>query len=231
MELQLSNLSLDDFWNMSPYQFLGHFSYALVALSFLLRDILLLRLVAIVASTCNVTYSLGVTPPNLIAAFWQSIFILINVTWSCRLIFERRGVRFSEEEKELYQSLFQNFTALEFMKLVRICRWKQAEAGDVLTELGEEPKDVMLIYNGEIEADLPDGRKPHYRDGTFIGEISFIKGGPATATVRTVVATRYVSWPKDELRGLLRRNPAMAATLQTVFTEDLTRKLIVKRPE
>ena len=231
MELQLSNLTLDDFWNMSAYQFLGHLSYFLVAISFLLRDILLLRLVAIVASTCNVTYSLGISPPNLIAAFWQSLFIVINVAWSLRLIFERRSVRFSEEEKELYQSLFRNFTALEFMKLIRICRWKKAEEGEVLTQLGDEPEDVMLIYNGEIEAALPDGRKPHYRDGTFVGEISFIKGGAATATVRTVVPTRYVSWPKEELRGLLRRNPSMAARLQTVFTEDLTRKLIVQPSE
>lgn len=227
MDLNLGTLSLTDFWNQNTYQFIGHLSYMLVALAFLLRDILLLRIVAIVASACNITYAIGSDPMNLIAAFWQTVFTIINVTWSIRLIYERRSIRFSEEERELYQSLFRNFTALEFMKLVRISNWHEADPGHVLTELGEEPSDVMLIYNGEIEAKLPDGRNPRYRDGTFVGEISFIKGGPATATVRTIVPTRYVSWPKEELRKLLQRNPSMAATLQTVFTEDLTKKLIV----
>ncbi len=231
MDLNLGTLSLNDFWNQNTYQFIGHLSYSLVALAFLLRDILLLRIVAIIASACNITYAIGSDPINLIAAFWQSVFTIINVAWSIRLIYERRSVRFSEEERELYQSMFRNFTALEFMKLVRISKWHQAEPGQVLTELGEEPTDVMLIYNGEIEAKLPDGRNPRYRDGTFVGEISFIKGGAATATVQTVVPTRYVSWQKEELRALLRRNPAMAATLQSVFTEDLTKKLIVPVPE
>ncbi len=231
MDLQLGNLSLNDFWNQNTYQFIGHLSYSLVALAFLLRDILLLRIVAIVASVCNITYAIGSDPINLIAAFWQSVFTIINVAWSIRLIYERRSVRFSEEERELYQSLFRSFTALEFMKLIRISKWHKAEPGQALTELGEEPEDVMLIYNGEIEAELPDGRNPRYRDGTFVGEISFIKGGSATATVRTVVPTRYVSWPKEELRKLLKRNPAMASTLQSVFTEDLTKKLIVPVPE
>ena len=230
MDLDLGTLSLDDFWNQSAYQFIGHMSYLLVAMAFLLRDILLLRAVAILASSCNIAYSFGQDPVNLIAAFWQSTFILINVIWSFRLIYERRTVRFTEEERELYQSLFRNFTALEFMKLVRVSRWHQVDEGYVLTKLGEEPTDVMLVYNGEIEACLPDGRAPRYRDGTFVGEISFIKGGAATATVRTTVPTRYVSWPKEDLRKLLRRNPSMAATLQSVFTEDLTKKLIVPVP-
>lgn len=230
MDLSIGTLSLHDFWNQSAYQFVGHLSYVLVALAFLLRDILLLRAVAIVASLCNITYAFGSDPVNLIAAFWQSVFIVINVSWSIKLIYERRTIRFTEEEKELYQSLFRNFSALEFMKLLRICKWEEATADQVLTKLGEEPADVMLIYNGEIEAQLPDGRSPRYKDGTFVGEISFIKGGSATATVRTTVPTRFVSWPKEELRSLLRRNPAMAATLQSVFTEDLTRKLVVPVP-
>ena len=230
MELSIGTLSLHDFWNQSTYQFIGHISYILVALAFLFRDILLLRLMAITASACNIAYSFGSDPVNLIAAFWQSVFIVINVVWSIKLVYERRAIHFSEEERELYQSLFRNFTALEFMKLMRIANWRQAAADHVLTTLGEVPDQVMLVYNGEIEAQLPDGRNPRYRDGTFVGEISFIKGGAATATVRTTVETRYIAWPKAELRGLLRRNPAMASTLQTVFTEDLTKKLVVPVP-
>ncbi|MBT6276308.1 MAG: hypothetical protein HOI95_19515 [Chromatiales bacterium] len=61
--------------------------------------------------------------------------------------------------------------------------------------------------------------------GDFVGEMSFIRGGGASADVRCISPNRYIGWPKQALKDLLARNPAMPAALQTVFSEDLTRKL------
>jgi len=55
--------------------------------------------------------------------------------------------------------------------------------------------------------------------------MSYVQGGYATATVRVLRPTRYLSWPRKELRRLLKRNPAMDLAMQTVFSMDLTRKL------
>ena len=63
------------------------------------------------------------------------------------------------------------------------------------------------------------------RDGTLIGEMSYVQGGGATATVRVLRPTRYLSWSRKELRRLLKRNPTMDLAMQTVFSMDLTRKL------
>ena len=69
------------------------------------------------------------------------------------------------------------------------------------------------------------------RDGTFIGEISFLQGSSATATVRTKRPTRYIVWPTDELRKLLTRNPTMDIAMNTVFQLDLTKKLTYSQAE
>lgn len=63
------------------------------------------------------------------------------------------------------------------------------------------------------------------RDGTMIGEMSYIRGGAATATVRAARPTRYLAWPKEELRKMLQRNPTMDVAMNSVFTIDLTKKL------
>lgn len=209
------------------FQVLGHLSFVLAATSFLLRDILLLRLVAIVASACNVTFAYGGLPTtNWIVIAWQVVFVAINVTWILQLIRERRGVRFSDEEKELYQTVFRAFAPFEFMKLMRLARWSRVAAGAALAKAGETLPDLMLVYNGTVEVALPDGRRRRLKDGAFIGELSFVRGGAASATVEAVEPTRYLAWSKPALQDLLRRNPAMKAAMQTVISEDLTRKLL-----
>mgnify|MGYP001331160660 CR=1 FL=1 len=56
----------------------------------------------------------------------------------------------------------------------------------------------------------------------IVGEMSFLGGQAATATVRAVTPTRYIAWLQPALRGLLARNPAM----RSVFSAELTHKLI-----
>ena len=63
------------------------------------------------------------------------------------------------------------------------------------------------------------------RDGTMIGEMSYIQGGNATATVRATRPTRCLVWPADELRHLLKRNPTMDIAMSSVFSLDLAKKL------
>jgi CRP-like cAMP-binding protein len=90
---------------------------------------------------------------------------------------------------------------------------------------GEALHDLKLIYNGEVVVEQDGNEVVHSRDGTLVGEMSFIQGGNATATVRALRPTRYVSWPKEEIRKLLKRNPTMDLAMQTVFSVDLMHKL------
>ena len=59
----------------------------------------------------------------------------------------------------------------------------------------------------------------------MIGEISFIQGRNASATVMATVPCHYVFWREEVLRGLLRRNPNIDVTKKRVFSLDLTREL------
>lgn len=224
----MSSAGLGEFaWSaMTMAQAFGHLSYFLNALALLMRDILTLRLVAIVAASCNLTFAWFNGPePNWVTVFWQALFIAINTIWSIRLIYERRGIRFSEAERELYETVFRGFSPGEFMKLMRLAQWRTAPAGEILTRAGEPVDEVMLIYNGAAEVRRPPLNPVTLRDGAFIGEMSYIRGGAATADVATTEETRLVVWSKPALRGMLARNPAMRSTMHTVLAEDLTAKL------
>ena len=211
---------------ISPQDGLLHLSYFLSAISFYVRDILILRVMAVVSSLVGLIYQflLPIEPSwNVVA--WLSLFTLINASRIIGLWIERRRVSLTEEEQELYEVVFSKFTAVEFMKLLRLGHWHTAEPGQVIAEQGAALDELKLISNGEVAILKNDVEVDRSRDGALIGEMSFISGGPATATVRCERRTRFLSWDKDDLRNLLKRNPTMDIAMTSVFSQDLTRKL------
>ena len=213
-------------YQFTIWQFAGNLSFGLTAISFYVKDMLALRALSILAGAVGILYNYFLPQGALwLVIFWLCVFILINALRIAHLIFERRSVSFSDEERELFETVFKNFAAVEFMKLLRLGEWRSSEAGAVLAVEGEDVEELALIYNGEVIIEKSGAEVARSRDGTMIGEMSFIQGGNATATVRTARPTRCLVWPKEELKKLLRRNPTMDIAMNTVFSLGLARKL------
>ena len=205
---------------------IGHFSFGLTALSFLMRDILFLRVLATASCLLGVAYNYFLPEgPLWLVIFWLSVFTMINVIRIALLFIENRSVNFSDEERELYQTLFRNFSPVEFMKLMNLGHWYKSVEGEILAIENEPLRDVKLIYNGEVAVERQSQEIASLRDGTFIGEMSYLQDSRATATVRTKRPTRYVAWPREDLRKLLKRNPTMDIAMSKLFQLDLARKL------
>ena len=205
---------------------IGHFSFGLTALSFLMRDILFLRVLATASCLLGVAYNYFLPEgPLWLVIFWLSVFTMINAIRITLLFIENRSVNFSDEERELYQTLFRNFSPVEFMKLMNLGHWYKSVEGEILAIENEPLRDVKLIYNGEVAVERQSQEIASLRDGTFIGEMSYLQDSRATATVRTKRPTRYVAWPREDLRKLLKRNPTMDIAMSNLFQLDLARKL------
>lgn len=212
---------------MGSTELVGHLAYALTLAAYLVRDILVLRSLLLAAGVTMLTYFIvGMSHTAWTPLFWQVVLLSVNAVWVVLLVRERQSVRFTEEERELHETLFREFSALEFMKLLRAGEWRALTEGDELTHRGEPVARLYLVSNGEVEVDRGNGREPiRVRDGGLIGEMSFLNSSPATATVRATGPTRCLSWNQDELRSLLRRNPSMRGVLMSVIGSDLTHKL------
>jgi hypothetical protein len=214
---------------MTASQIAGNFAFALIAVSFLVKDILWLRVLSVAASVASIAYNyLAPAAPLWLVINWNIFFLCINLAQIFLIFRERRSVEFSEEEKEIYETIFYNFAPFEFMKLLRIGEWKNAEAGAILTTQGEEVDFVMLIYNGLAEVEIDGAKVAELKDGNLVGEMSYFRGGRATATVRVLQPTRYLSWKKAKMDALSSRNPSMQATLRAVLSIDLANKLLKK---
>lgn len=203
---------------------LGNFSFTLTAIAYVMHDILLLRGLAVASGIVAIVYMYLISGP-LTVIYWNIVLLGINSWRIVSLLRERRSVSFSDEELELYQTIFTSFAPVEFMKLMRIGEWKSADPDSVLAEENQSIDEVLVIYNGEVAIEKSGKEVAHLRDGTWIGEMSYLQGGNATATVRVVRTTRYVAWHKDELTSLMKRNPTMDVAMKSVLSADLINKL------
>lgn len=156
---------------------------------------------------------------------WSVVFIVINVFNIFILFNERRSVSFTPEEQEMYETVFQGLSPVEFMKLLRIGQWRQVDTGQILIKEGQKVDEILFIYNGQAEVHHGGKILNYLKDGAFIGEMEYTEDKPAGATVKTTSPTRIMAWSTAEIKKLSLRNPSMQTTLQTIFSMDLTQKL------
>jgi hypothetical protein len=117
----------------------GHASFLLTALSFYVRDMMVLRGLAIVSGLVGVGYNYWLAAgPLWLVIFWLSAFVAINAVRIIGIVLDRRAIDFNEEESELHETVFQNFSPVEFMKLMWIGKWRMAEIAERLTAQGQE---------------------------------------------------------------------------------------------
>ncbi len=210
---------------------LADLAAVLTMAAYLLKDILWLRMLTILSCFAGIAFNYFVpATPLWSVIYWNMLFAVINIVQIAIIIRERTGINFTEEEKELHDTLFKNFAPFEFMKLMRIAKWLEAKQGEVLAVEKETLNAVMLIYNGLVGVETNGQEVVRLRDGNFIGEVSFITGGAATATVRALQPTRYIAWPKDAINQLLNRNPSMRLAMQSMLSTDLSKKLMRRAP-
>lgn len=205
-------------------EIIGNFSFILTAVSYVMTDILLLRILAVASGLVAILYMYLISGPFVVLS-WNIALLGLNMWRIISLLRERRGVSFTDEELELYQTIFSAFAPVEFMKLMRIGSWKTEEPGAILAEEDQPIDEVLVIYNGNVAIEKGGKEVAQLRDGTWIGEMSYLQGGNASATVKVLRTTQYVGWNKDDLTNLMKRNPTMDVAMKSVLSADLINKL------
>lgn len=205
--------------------YFGHLAFLLVAVSLIVKDILWLRLISIGASMASIIFNYRGLETHWLVINWNLIFIGINAMRSGLLVRERMMVHFSDEERELYETVFKNFTPVEMMKFLRIGEWRSVAQNFVLSRQREPLDWVYLIYNGEAEVFVDEKKMAVLKDGDFIGEMSFTLGHAATATVVMTQDSKILAWKQEELRKLLDRNPSMKLVVTSILSTDMVKKL------
>ena len=205
----------------------GHLAFGLIAFSFLVKDILYLRILSILASLFSVLYNFYIpVEPMWLAINWNIVFVLVNVYHIAVLIYEKRPVHMDDKNNELYETLFKDLTPVEYLKISKAAIWKSFEIGELITRQTRPVPDLVLIYNGTVSVMVDGTNVAQLKDGQFIGEMSFITEKAATATCVVKHPCECLVWKQREFKELLKRNPSLYFTLQTLLSAQVSNILV-----
>jgi hypothetical protein len=203
-----------------------HAANALYLISYAVRDIFWLRLVTVFAGLALIGSFLVDPSPPWAAVAWNVLFLVINVIRIHLLIVERRPIPLSADQQHLATLVFRALRPRELVRLLRVGRIVDHEAGVRVVERGAPLADLLLVVSGTARVQLPDDKPPvEITDGAFIGELSYLTGKPPGADVVAATPLRIVQWPTADLRAFLDTSPELHATMQQVIGADLATKL------
>jgi hypothetical protein len=217
---------------MNSIDLLGNIAFILIACSFLVKDILWLRLLSVSASLCSITYNFyAKDTPLWVPIRWNLFFMSLNFYHIIKIIYGKRSIHLSKKEEELYQMSFSQLNLTEYAKLIKIAEWKIISASSEIVHAGQIMDELFMIYSGRVDIIVGDKKVNELRDGQFIGEMSFLSSNTASATVTAVHPTELVMWKQKNLKELMGRNPSLVYSIQAAMGAQLTKALHNKNTE
>jgi voltage-gated potassium channel len=106
--------------------------------------------------------------------------------------------------------LFSELNATQVADVMKLLRARKVDKGTIVTRRGEPAHSMYLIVDGEIEIRL---RHKNIRLGVgdFFGEVAALRQSRRSATAIALSGSRLLALDASDLRGLMDREPQIAA--------------------
>jgi hypothetical protein len=201
---------------------LVNLGYFFMFLALTARDILLLRSILILGQLSLVSF--GYFSDNYYVSFWNVLFFGINSFQISRLLRERRKIELPAELVDLYERVFHSMSRREFLMFWNMGRVERRE-GDQMIRDGEYQRELVLILSGTFNVVKGGELIAKLTRGSFVAEMSFFTGNPASADVFANGPVEYIVWNQEKLRNLNQINPQLFIKFQNVLAKDLADKI------
>ena len=218
MELTLSSA-------LSPGGFVGHLAYILLILSMLMRRMAWLRILVIASALVGIAYSV-IWLSDPVSSFWETLLVAVNVVQLAITWRQNSSARFSREDLAFANRRLRGLSPGEQRRVLDAGRWENLPAGTVLTTEGQEVSDLFFLSDGEADVRYEGRELARCGPGTYIGEMSFVGGGPASATVTTVRPSRIWRISRETLAMFDQKHPTWLAVLEAGISRDMRRKIL-----
>jgi len=158
----------------------------------------------------------------------ETILSIVNLVMILIILLERSTIGMSEAACRLHSGL-RLLAPGQIRRLVKVCEIiPSADAPEILTA-GVRPDRLYYLTEGSV--DLTKGSDTVELHGPlFLGEIAWLTGGAASATVRLRPGAVCLGWRHGDLRRLMDRRPAIGNGLAALLNADLAAKLALSQP-
>lgn len=205
--------------------FLTHVAQILLIISMLMRRMLALRMILVVSAVLSMTYHIVIIG-NLVGAFWKAILLVVNIVQIIVLVRQERHARFSPEEDALCAVRLVSGTPGQKRSVLNAGEWVDLGVGEPLTRQGERPAYLTYIASGTVALSSGGERFATIGPGVFIGEMSLLGVGEASADAIIASPARVWRIERRKLDRLKARHKPLYGIVETAIALDLRDKVI-----
>jgi Popeye protein conserved region len=190
------------------------------------KDILWLRLLAIVGSLVVIPYYLLQKDPLWTPMMWSCVFISIYAMRAWGIMKERRPVAFTSDERFLYDKTFSALSPQQFKRLLAIGEWQDLDRGYVLHCIGDPSDSVEAVVRDELEARRRGRVLGHARPGDLAGVASVLGGSPELFDATVTRPARVMRWRVADLQKLAAADESLTSALRKIAAAAIAEKLM-----
>lgn len=193
-----------------------------------MRDILWLRVLTVISLFFEIPYYYFQSEPLWDGIGWDTAFILINVFWITYLAIERRPVRFTDEQKRIYEIALNRLKPHHARKLFKTGKNKSVAENETIAEQGERLHEIALITDGSVALKMNKKTVEELGPGHFIGSAIFLEGRRDSQTIAQIVAikpTRMITWNHKQLRKMIENDNQLSMAIEASLGLDIARLL------
>jgi len=198
---------------------------SLYVISYMLTSMLWLRVLAIIAAASTFPYFYLQLEPLWSALFWQACFLAVNLANLLVLLFSMRAANFDGDEELAYEIKFSDLKPYEVRPIFKLAEHISAKPGHVLLEDGDQNETLFLILHGECRIIKNGSEVAVLGPGHFVGELSFLSDHEVSADVITAGDCRLMSWNKQSLAPLFRKQGLYESYFHALCSIDVAGKL------
>ena len=108
--------------------------------------------------------------------------------------------------------------------LAGIAEHCKADGVEILTEEDMSVDALYFVLDGGVRMEKA-GEGRLLPTGTFIGEVAYLLGQEASATVKVGHGTRYLRWDVERLHSFAEKSESFRSSLEAALNRDLAAKV------
>jgi len=207
--------------------FIINLGYGCAFIALAIKEVLWLRVILTLSFILRF-FSSYMFSENLNVAFWNFLFITVNIFMIIKIIDERRSRFIPHEIKDIKNTIFKNLTSKEFLYLWSLGKIKAMSKGLIVDE-GVKQNKLMFMLSGKALVKSNDKLLAILERGQFVAEMSLLTSEPTSAKV--VVDEKedqevvYIEWNNYTLKRIENTNNQFWKKLHYILSSDITKKL------
>ncbi len=209
----------------SGNELLGHFAYLMLAMSYILTNIFWLRVTAVISMFFEIGYFYYSGGDLMTGIAWTLLFIAINAYHLTRLIKDRMSLRLPEKDAPLLREALSGLDDAQINRLLKAAVWKDFAPGEKLTKQDAPVDALYFLLSGRANVEINNEQVAFLEKGSFIGEIAYLTGNPATATVVIEEQSRALAFSRMRMAKVTAGDDQINSIIYQLLGRDLAMKM------